>query len=155
MSSRVNYPKLAPGAYEALLSLEKYLASSGLEPKLMHLIKLRASQINGCAYCVDMHARDARLAGESERRVHGVAAFEESPLYSEREKAALAWAETVTRIAETRAPEPAWQRLRAQFSDKEATDLTWLVAAINAWNRVAIALRSSPPAAPWPKLPSE
>jgi AhpD family alkylhydroperoxidase len=155
MSSRLNYPKLAPGAYEALLSLEKYLHGSGIEPKLLHLMKLRASQINGCAYCVDMHARDARLAGESERRVHGVAAFEESPLYTEREKAALAWTEAVTLISETHAPDAAYERLRAQFNEKEVADLTWLVAGINAWNRVAIAFRSGPPTTPWPRLPAE
>jgi AhpD family alkylhydroperoxidase len=136
-----------------MVRLEEYLKGSGLEERLMHLVKLRASQINGCAFCVDMHARDARLAGESERRVHGVAAFEESPLFTEREKAALAWAETVTRISENHAPEAAWQRLRAQFSDKEVADLTWLVAAINSWNRIAISFRSQPPSS-WPALPA-
>jgi AhpD family alkylhydroperoxidase len=149
----MNYPKVAPAAYEALLGLEKVLHESTLDPKLMHLVKLRASQINGCAFCVDMHARDARLAGESERRVHGVAAFEESPLFNEREKAALHWAEVVTRISDTHAPDTAWERLRAQFNEKEVADLTWLIAGINAWNRVAIAFRSQPPMH-WPKLPS-
>jgi AhpD family alkylhydroperoxidase len=151
MSSRLDYPKIAPAAFEALLALEKYLHSA-LDPKLTHLLKLRASQINGCAYCVDMHARDARLAGVPERKLHSLAAFEESPLFDEREKAALAWTESLTRVSETHAPDAAWERLRAHFAEKELADLTWVVAAINAWNRVAIAFRAQPPSS-WPQLP--
>jgi AhpD family alkylhydroperoxidase len=152
MSRRVNYTELAPGAYHALLGLEQYLEKSGFDRTLLHLVKLRASQINGCAFCIDMHARDARLAGEPERRVHAVAGFDESPLFSEREKAALAWTEVITRIGETHAPDAAWERVRAHFDERAATDLTWAIAAINAWNRVAIAFRAEPPAT-WPKLP--
>jgi AhpD family alkylhydroperoxidase len=146
--------KTAPGAYEAMLGLERYLKDCGLPERLMHLVKLRASQLNGCSFCIDMHARDARLAGESERRVHSVAGWEESPFFSEREKAALSWAEVVTRVGDTHAPDADWERLRKHFSEKEAADLTWLVAAINAWNRVAIAFRAPPPDH-WPKLPTE
>jgi AhpD family alkylhydroperoxidase len=148
----VNLAKVGTGGLEALLGLERYLAQCGLEPRLMHLIKLRASVINGCTFCVDMHARDARLAGEPERRVHAVAAFEESPLFDDKEKAALAWADALTRIATTHAPDEAWERLRRHFSEKEAADLTWLIGAINLWNRVSIGTRVQPPEE-WPKLP--
>jgi AhpD family alkylhydroperoxidase len=152
MSPRLSSPKAAPGAYEAMLAVDKYLAGCGLDPKLMLLVKLRASQINGCGFCVDMHSRDARLAGEKERRVDVVAAVEESPVFSDREKAAFAWAESLTNISVTHAPDAAWERVRAQFDDKELADLTLLIAHINAWNRIAIGLRVPPPAE-WPKLP--
>jgi AhpD family alkylhydroperoxidase len=149
---RLPFAKIAPEPFAALLAVERYLESSGIERRLLHMIKLRASQLNGCAYCVDMHARDARLAGETERRLHSVAAFADSPLFDAREKAALAWADTLTRVAETGAPEAAWERLRAHFDEKQATDLTWAIASINAWNRVCIAFQSDLPAE-WPKLP--
>ena len=152
MKARVDLTKVSRGGYEAMLGLERYLKECGLDEALLHLIKLRASQVNGCLYCVDMHARDARLAGVPERKVHQVAAFEESPLYDEREKAALAWAEALTRVADTHAPDAAWERLRAHFDERQASDLTLLVATINAWNRLAIGARSQPPAE-WPELP--
>ena len=154
MSSRLDYPKIAPAAYEAMMGLEKYLEGCGLDAKLMHLVKLRCSQINGCAFCIDMHSRDARLAGEPERRVHGVAGWEESTLFDEKERAAFAWAESLTRVGETHAPDDVWERVRAHFSEKELADLTWLVAAINAWNRIGVGLRSPLPPK-WPKLPAE
>jgi AhpD family alkylhydroperoxidase len=154
MSSRLNYPKIAPVPYEAMMGLGSYLEHCGLDSKLMHMVRLRCSQINGCAYCVDMHSRDARLAGEPERRVHSVAVWEESPLFDEKEKAAFAWAESLTHLSETHAPDAVWERVRAHFNEKELADLTWLVASINAWNRLGVGLRSQPPAK-WPKLPAE
>jgi len=152
MKARVDLSKVGRGGYEAMLGLERYLKERGLDAPLMHLMKLRASQINGCLYCIDMHARDARMAGVPERKVHHVAAFEESPLYDEREKAALGWAESLTLLADTRAPDAAWERLRACFDEQHAADLTLLVATINAWNRICVGLRSQPPAE-WPALP--
>lgn len=144
--------KVGAGALEILQGLEKYLKNSGLDEQLMHLVKLRSSQINGCLYCCDMHARDARLAGVAERKVHQLPVFEESSLYDEREKAALAWAESLVHVAETHAPDAAWERVRAHFDEQQAADLTLLCATINLWNRVATGTRAQPPAT-WPKLP--
>ncbi len=144
--------KVGAGALEILQGLEKHLKKSGLDERLMHLVKLRSSQINGCLYCCDMHTRDARLAGVPERKVAQLPAFEESSLYDEGEKAALAWAESLTRIADTHAPDTAWERLRAHFDEQQAADLTLLVGTINLWNRLAIGTRAQPPAH-WPKLP--
>jgi AhpD family alkylhydroperoxidase len=152
MNARVDLMKVGAGALEGLQGLERYLKHSGLDERLTHLIKLRASQINGCLYCCDMHTRDARLAGVPERKVAQLPAFEESSLYDEREKAALAWAESLTRIAETHAPDAAWERLRACFDEQQAADLTLLVGLINTWNRIAIGTRAQPPPT-WPKLP--
>ena len=132
------------GAYKAMLGLEAYLAQSTLPVALKHMLKLRASQINGCAYCIDMHWKDARAAGESEQRLYGLDAWEESPYYTDRERAALAYIESVTRIAETHVPDDVFDRVRSQFSDQEVIDLTWLAATINSWNRLAISLRSEP-----------
>jgi AhpD family alkylhydroperoxidase len=151
MSTRYNLRKALPAGFEAMLALEKALEGGSLETGLQDLLKLRASQINGCAFCVDMHARDARVHGESERRVAGVAAFEESPQFTEREKAALAWVESLTRIERTHAPEDVYQRVRAQFDDRGIAELSLLAAAINAWNRLAISART-PPAGEWPTL---
>jgi AhpD family alkylhydroperoxidase len=124
--------------------LEKYLSGCGLEPGLIHLVKLRASQINGCAFCIDMHTRDARAAGEAERRLYLLDAWREAPLYTPRERAALAWTEAVTRVANGHVPDAVFEEARAQFSDKELADLTPAVAAINAWNRLAISFRATP-----------
>jgi AhpD family alkylhydroperoxidase len=107
-------------------------------------VKLRASQMNGCAYCIDMHWKDARAAGESEQRLYGLDAWEESPYYSDRERAALAWTEALTFISDHHVPDAVYEAVRPHFSEKELSDLTWAIAAINAWNRVAIALRSTP-----------
>lgn len=136
--------KVAPGAYQALRGLETYLHQSGLEISLLHLIKFRASQINGCAYCLDMHWKDARALGESEQRLYGLDAWEESPYYTDRERAALAWTDAVTRVAETHVPDEVYEKVRAHFTEKEIADLTLAVATINAWNRVAISLRAEP-----------
>ena len=136
--------KVAPGAYQAMRGLENYLHQSGLETPLLHLIKLRASQINGCAYCIDMHWKDLRAIGESEQRLYGLDAWEESPYYSDRERAALAWTDTVTRVADTHVPDEVYEQVRSHFTQKELADLTLAVATINAWNRLAISLRAEP-----------
>jgi AhpD family alkylhydroperoxidase len=136
--------KVAPGAYQAMLGLETYLHQSGLELSLLHLIKLRASQINGCAYCIDMHWKDLRAIGENEQRLYGLDAWEESPYYTDRERAALAWTEAVTRVSESHVPDEVYEEVRPHFTEKELADLTLAVATINAWNRLAIAFRSEP-----------
>jgi AhpD family alkylhydroperoxidase len=142
MQPRIDGLKVAPGAYHAMLGLESYLHQSGLEIALLHLIKLRASQINGCAYCIDMHWKDLRAIGENEQRLYGLDAWRESPYYSERERAALAWTEAVTLVASTQVPDEVYEQARRQFNEKELTDLTLAVATINAWNRLAISLRA-------------
>jgi AhpD family alkylhydroperoxidase len=134
----------APDGYKAMVGLETYLARCGLEINLIHLIKLRVSQINGCAYCIDMHWKDLRAAGESEQRLYGLDAWRESPYYTDRERAALDWAEAVTLIATTHVGDDVYDRVRTHFSEKELADLTIAVATINAWNRIAIAARSVP-----------
>ena len=141
MQPRLDYPNLAPGLMRAMLALERAVAGSGLELSLIELVKTRASQINGCAYCLHMHTSDARKAGESEERLHLLAAWRESPLYSERERAALAWTETLTRLADTGAPDADYQRARAVFSDEELVQLTFLIGTINVWNRLAVGFR--------------
>jgi AhpD family alkylhydroperoxidase len=132
----------APGAYKAMLGLEAYLASCSLERNLVHLIKLRASQVNGCAYCIDMHWKDLRAAGETEQRLYGLDAWEESPYYTDRERAALQWTEAVTLVSEDHVPDAVYDQVRSQFSETELADLTFAVATINAWNRLAISARS-------------
>jgi AhpD family alkylhydroperoxidase len=141
---RVDYAKVAPGVYHAMLGLEHYLEGSGLEESLLHLVRLRASQINGCAYCIDMHWKDLKAIGEQDQRLYELNAWEESPFYSDRERAALAWTETVTRVAETRVPDEAYESVRKHFSEKELADLTLAVVAINGWNRLAISARATP-----------
>jgi AhpD family alkylhydroperoxidase len=144
VDERWNYAKIAPGAYHAMLGLEQYLHQSGLEESLLHLIKLRASQINGCAYCLDMHWKDLKAIGESDQRLYELDAWEEAPFYSDRERAALAWTEAVTRVADTHVPDAVYEKVRAVFSEKEIADLTLAVATINAWNRLAISSRTTP-----------
>jgi AhpD family alkylhydroperoxidase len=145
MEPRIDYLQKARGVYEAMLGLEKYLhQSSEIEEPLLDLIKLRASQINGCAYCIDMHWKDLRASGENEQRLYGLEAWEESPYYTERERAALAWTEAVTKIRETHVPDAVYEDARREFSEKELADLTLAVAAINAWNRLAISARTVP-----------
>lgn len=131
----------APEGYAALRNVEVYLARSGLPKRLIELVKMRSSQINGCAYCLDVHAKDARKAGETEQRLYLLDAWRESPLYSPAERAALAWTEALTNVAETRAPDADYEALRPHFSDKEIVDLTYLVGMINFWNRLAIGMR--------------
>src|SRR3954447_27030248 len=144
MTARFSYPRVAPGAYEAMSGLERYLRTSGLEPSLLHLIKLRSSQINGCAYCLDMHWKDLRAIGETEQRLYSLDAWRECPYYTERERAGLAWAEAVTRISDGHADDAVYEAVRPHFTEKELSDLTFAVATINAWNRVAIASRTVP-----------
>lgn len=144
MEQRINFQKVAPGVYEAMLGLEKYLHHCAIEERLIHLIKLRASQVNGCAYCIDMHWKDLRSLGEPEQRLYGLAAWEESPYYTDRERAALAWTEAVTAIRDGHAPDEVYEQVRKQFTDEEIADLTLAIATINAWNRLAIAARAVP-----------
>jgi len=134
--------KIAADGYKALVGVETYLGRCGLEPRLMHLVKMRASQINGCVYCLDMHSREARRAGETEQRLYLLDAWEEASIYSPRERAALAWTDAVTRIADTHAPDATFAPLREHFSEKEIVDLTMLIGMINLWNRLAIGLRN-------------
>lgn len=144
MSPRIDYTKVAPGALQAMYRLEKYLAQSSIEAPLRDLVKLRASQINGCAYCVDMHWKDARAAGETEQRLYGLVAWREAPYYSERERAALEWTESLTLIADNHVPDKLYEETRRQFSEQELADLTLAVVTINAWNRIAISFRAEP-----------
>jgi AhpD family alkylhydroperoxidase len=144
MDERIHYTKVSPLGYHALLGLEKYLNECGLEVGLLHLIKLRTSQINGCAYCLDMHWKDLRAIGESEQRLYSLDAWEECPYYTERERAALAWTESVTRVSETHVPDEVYDDVRTQFNEKELADLTIAIATINAWNRLAISGRTTP-----------
>jgi AhpD family alkylhydroperoxidase len=144
MQSRINIGKAAPGVYQAMMSLGTYLHQSGLELSLIDLIALRASQINGCAYCIDMHWKDLRAGGENEQRLYGLNAWRESPYYTDRERAALAWTEAVTRVAEGNVPDQVYEEVRPHFNEKELADLTLAVASINAWNRLNIATRTVP-----------
>jgi len=144
LEPRLKYYRASPGAYQALKQVQDYLQSSGLEPTLLELVKLCASQLNGCAFCYDMHWKDARALGESEERLYMLTAWRESHLYSERERAALAWTEELTLIAETGAPDDAYEEARTQFDEKEIADLSLAIAAINAWNRMAIGFRLVP-----------
>jgi AhpD family alkylhydroperoxidase len=130
---------------KAVAALDAYVQSSGLEPGLLELIKMRASQINGCAYCLHMHARDARAKGESEERLYLLDAWRESPLYTDRERAALAWTEAVTLVSQTHAPDDVYEEVLDQFSEEEVVKLTVAVATINAWNRIAISFRAVHP----------
>jgi AhpD family alkylhydroperoxidase len=146
MQPRLNPYQAAPEAMKALTAVETTVRQSGLEPALLELVRTRASQINGCAYCLHMHTRDARAAGESEERLYLLDAWRESPLYSERERAALAWTEAVTLVSQSRVPDAVYQEARQHFSEAELVKLTVAVAAINAWNRIAISFRAVHPA---------
>jgi len=143
---RLDFAKASPSAYKALLGVENYVRESGLEHGLLELVKLRASQINGCGYCVDMHAADARKAGESERRLYAVAVWRETPFFSPRERAALAWTEALTRLSEQPALDADYAALREQFGEREMVDLSLAIAAINSWNRLAIGFGAQPAA---------
>ncbi len=145
MKTRLNYFGAAPETIKALVALETHLANSGLETSLFHLVKTRASQINGCAYCIHMHTKDARAHGETEERLYLLDAWRESPLYTERERAALAWTESLTLISQTHAPDADYEMVRAQFKDDELVKLTALIGMINLWNRIAIGFRSVHP----------
>src|ERR1700753_1869408 len=141
---RMNYYQAAPDTLKALMALEAQIQGSGLEKSLIELVKTRASQINGCAYCINVHTQDARKHGETEARLYLLNAWRESPGYSDRERAALAWTEAVTLISETHAPDDVYEAVRAQFSEAETVNLTMLIATINAWNRIAISFRAVP-----------
>ncbi len=144
MEERLSYSSVAPEGTEIIRTLERYVKRSGLEPDLLELVRLRASQINGCAFCIDMHTKNARSHGESEQRLYGVTAWRETPFYSERERAALAWTEAVTRISEGHVPDEVYDQAKQQFSEKELVDLTFAIIAINSWNRLAISFRTPP-----------
>jgi AhpD family alkylhydroperoxidase len=144
MRPRLDYAKAAAGVYDAMDALDSYLGSCGLDGALLHLVRLRASQLNGCAYCLDMHWKDLRALGESEQRLYSLDAWAECPYYSERERAALLWTEAVTDLAAGHVPDAVYQEVRGHFNDKELCDLTLAVAAINAWNRLSIAARLVP-----------
>ena len=140
---RMNAFAVAPAGIAALSSVEKYVQSSGLDPKLIALTKIRVSQMNGCTYCLHMHTEEAHELGESSMRLYLLDAWRESNIYSQRERAALAWAETLTEIAATHAPDDAYEEAREQFSEKELADLSISIAMINAWNRLCIGVRAS------------
>jgi AhpD family alkylhydroperoxidase len=144
MEPRIAYTQIAPEAMRALAGVDAYVRACEVEKPLLELVRLRASQINGCAYCIDMHTKDARAAGETEQRLYGLNAWREAPYYTDRERAALEWTEAVTLIAESHVPDHIYDAVRAHFSEKELVDLTWAVVAINAWNRGAIAFRAVP-----------
>src|SRR5690554_4164816 len=142
---RLDYFAAAPQLLQPMLALERAVRASGLDPLLVHLVKLRASQINGCAYCLHMHSREARAHGESEMRLHVLAAWRESSLYSDRERAALGWTEALTRLAETGAPDADYAAMAAAFTPEEQVKLSLLICTINAWNRLAVGFRSQHP----------
>jgi AhpD family alkylhydroperoxidase len=144
MEPRIDARRHAQEAQKAMYALEQYIAGCGLEHSLIHLMKMRASQINGCAYCIDMHAKDARALGETEQRLYELDAWRETPFYNDRERAALSWTEAVTLVSQTHVPDSGYDEVRKHFSEKEIVDLTFVVTTINAWNRLAVALRAVP-----------
>jgi AhpD family alkylhydroperoxidase len=141
---RLNYYKANPAALKAMMGVEERIGKSALEKSLTELVRLRASQINGCAYCVDMHTTDARKGGETERRLATVVVWRETPFFTDRERAALEWTEALTLVSQNHVPDAVWEAVRPHFSDEELVDLTLLVTAINAWNRFAISFRTLP-----------
>jgi uncharacterized peroxidase-related enzyme len=144
MSARIEWAKQAPDAYKAMVGLEQALAKSGLETSLLELIRLRASQINGCAYCINMHANDARKAGETEARLQTLSVWHDTRFFSEREQAVLAWTESLTLLPERHAPQDQYERLREHFSEAEIVNLTLAIATINAWNRFGVGFAMIP-----------
>ena len=144
MEPRINYAKVARGVHEAMFGVGRYLQQCGLEESLLNLVCLRASQVNGCAFCIDMHWKDLRAAGEEGQRLYGLDAWEESPYYSDRERAALAWTEAVTNIREGHVPDTLYDQVRKVFTEKELADLTLAIVQINGWNRLNIAARTVP-----------
>jgi len=144
MKARLEYTLVAPDAFKAMRAFENYVRGCGLNPTLLELIKIRASQINGCAYCLDMHTKDARAQGESEQRIYALNAWRETPFFTEKERAALAWTEAVTQVAESQVPDEVYELMRQHFSETDIVKLTAAVVAINGWNRFAISFRSVP-----------
>lgn len=144
MSTRLDFYKASPEAIKGLLNTEEYISKSTLEKSLIDLIKLRASQINGCAYCIDMHTKDALKAGETPQRLFAISAWQETPFFNERERAALAWTEVLTLLPQTHAPDEVYEEVIRHFSEKETIDLTVAITNINSWNRLAVGFRKSP-----------
>ena len=144
MEQRLDYTEQGHDALRAMFSLEGYLRHSSIEPMLLHLLKFRVSQINGCAYCLDMHSKDLRAGGETEQRLYCLDAWRETPFYTDRERAALEWAEALTLITEGHVRDEVFERVKSQFSEKEMIDLTMAVVTINSWNRISIAFRTTP-----------
>lgn len=144
MSVRIDIAAVAPGALAAMARVERYVHDSGLEPTVVKLVKVRASQLNGCAYCVDMHTKEARAGGETEQRLYALPVWRETPFFSPRERAALTWTEAVTEIGRTGVPDAAYEEARAHFSETELVDLTMAIVAINGWNRLAVSFRKEP-----------
>jgi AhpD family alkylhydroperoxidase len=144
MQERLNYVKAAPDGYRAMAALNRYVEECDLEPLLLELVKMRASQINGCAYCLDMHSKDARALGESEQRLYALNAWRETPFYSQRERAALLWTEELTLVSQAHVPDAVYEEVRQHFSEEELVNLTLAIVTINGWNRLAIGFRSQP-----------
>ena len=145
MQSRLNYFEAAPDAYQAVLGLERYVSqTAGLDPRMLHLIKLRASQINGCAFCVDMHVKEARRLGLSEQWIALVCVWREAPIFDARERSVLGWTEALTLVSETGAPDAEYEALAAQFSDEEICKISVAIGTINVWNRLAVGFRTPP-----------
>lgn len=144
MQTRLNYVSVAPEGYKAFAAVRSYISKCGLEESLIDLVYLRISQINGCAYCVDLHSRDARKAGVSERRLHNVITWHEAPFFTPRERAAFAWAESLTLVSETHAPDADYDAVREHFTDKELADLSYAIALMNALNRLGVGFRNRP-----------
>ncbi len=144
MKARLEYAKASPAGSRAMYGLEQFIQNCGLEHSLLELVKMRASQINGCAYCLDMHSKDARAGGETEQRLYTLNAWRETPFYSERERAALEWTEAVTLVSESHVADELYERVRQHFSEEELVNLTLAVITINGWNRLAISFRSVP-----------
>lgn len=142
MKQRLDYASASPEAFAAMLSMEQQVQKSGLDHRLLELVKTRVSQINGCAYCLDMHTKDARAAGETEQRLYGLNAWREAPYYTKKERAALAWTEAVTEVATSHVPDDVYASISQHFTEKERVDLTLAIIAINGWNRLAISFRA-------------
>ena len=140
--TRISYKEIAPGAYRSMLGLERYVGESGLEHSLLELVRTRASQLNGCAFCLDMHSKDAIAAGETPQRLLVLSAWRDAPFYTERERAALAWTEAVTQLGPSGVPDELYRTTRQQFDERQLVDLTMAIVAINGWNRLAIAFHS-------------
>jgi AhpD family alkylhydroperoxidase len=144
MQSRLEIQRIAPQAYRAMAGLESYVRNSGLEPALVLLVKLRASQMNGCSFCIDMHTKDARADGESEQRLYALVAWRETPFFTDRERAALAWTEELTLISENHAPDSIYEDVRQRFTEEELVNLTMAIVTINGWNRICVGFRKVP-----------
>ncbi|HEY3927699.1 MAG TPA: carboxymuconolactone decarboxylase family protein [Candidatus Koribacter sp.] len=144
MQSRLNFQKISPQAFRTIAALETYVKNSGLEPGLLKLVKIRASQINGCGFCIDMHTKEARADGEAEQRIYALDAWRETPFFTDRGRAALTWAEAVTLINESRVPDDVYEETRLRFSEQELVNLSMAIVAINGWNRICIGFRTVP-----------